>query len=125
MKTTPDTRPLAERITQGSARTLELQVNHVRLTPRGAPTVQVFDEDRENVAVFVEHAHGELFNEAFTVCHETRRTPRQLVDERTELIAALRENMKTVKIYSEDAAPGSIRALQIQQASELLTRLQS
>jgi hypothetical protein len=36
-------------------------------------------------------ANAELIAEAFNVCHETGRTPRQLADERAELIVALKE----------------------------------
>jgi len=75
-----DSRPLAERITQGTP--LETQINHLRLSPQGTPTVQIFDAGKQNIAAFVNEADGQLFTEAFNVTHETGRTPRQLAEER-------------------------------------------
>ena len=122
MKTTPDTRPLAERITQGPVASRDKTSQPVHIHNAGNPARAIANVYGNSETI---DANAELVIETFNVTHETKRTPRQLADERAELIATLRENMKTVKLYSGDAEPGSIRALQIQQADELLTRLQS
>lgn len=99
MKTTTDTRPLAERITQSR---LETQVNHARLTPQGTPTVQVFDDTRCNVAVFVNESDSEIFTDAMNTAHRTRRTPSELAVERDELLKRVEELEKSLEMLADD-----------------------
>ena len=97
-----DSRPLAERITQS---TLETQINHLRLSPQGTPTVQIYDAGKQNVAAFVYEADGQLFTEASNVTHETGRTPRQLAEDVAELRAALTTATEALAFVRTDVSP--------------------
>ena len=108
MKTTPDTRPLAERITQGP---FEIHPNSatVTRTHSGYDVITVYlgsDDERK--------ANAELIAEAFNTCHETKRTPRQLADERAELIAALRRISEQMRCPDEmaDCARNTLTRIQ-------------
>lgn len=88
MSTNPDTRPLAERITQGPVTfrdcgRLNKDYRAVIQTANGA-----FDILGPPCMQEVKH-NAELIAEAFNTTHETGRTPHQLADEREELIGAL------------------------------------
>lgn len=87
MKTTPDTRPLAERITPGKAQFLSSN-------DFADPAAVLIEGETIAEAKPIGHRHemnanAELIAEVFNVTHETGRTPRQLADERAELIASL------------------------------------
>jgi hypothetical protein len=91
---TPTTRPLAERITQGTA---VFDIEAVHASKPGCFLITDGTQDPLNgiavACIHKEHgeriANAELIAEAFNVTHETGRTPRQLADERAELITAL------------------------------------
>lgn len=131
-------RPLAERITQGP------------ITRDGA--VLLIKHSRTGMLFFKAYVgtpeNAELITEAFTVCQETGKTPRQLADEvsdlreqvkehdacadawcakakalnqeRAELIAAL---SRAVLAYRDDSCSARVGE-RIIQAEELLARLQ-
>ena len=129
--TTTDTRPLAERITQGltylwpttwAGGSDSHQID-------GKNTVWIESEDHGEIARLRTdsgkvtdnvYANAELIAEAFNVTHETGRTPRQLADERAELIAAL-DNLLASQID-----PMGIKAANCcKDAAKLLTLLNS
>ena len=67
-------------------RHLEIQTNHKHLTPEGLPSHHVYDENKKNVAAFVDHADALIFVTAATAKpkaktnHQLRETLSQLKD---------------------------------------------
>lgn len=95
MKTTPDTRPLVERITKGIFRAEGGKVLYGPVIPDPRPMGGTITGCVAIVqgSALRNHADNTAFIvEAFNVAHETGKTPRQLADERAELIAALRKS---------------------------------
>ena len=88
-KPTETTKPLSERITQGTAK-IEAMGN---LWGGG---LKIADMDPQQADCYRKALIAEreanifLMQESFNVTHETGRTPRQLADERAELIALLK-----------------------------------
>ena len=109
MKTTPDTRPLVGRITQGP-----YKVSHSKLyftTEEGAWIAGLRDGF---LPIEEKDANTELITETFNVTRETGRTPRQLADERAELIAALRRISEQMRCPDEmaDCARNTLTRIQ-------------
>jgi hypothetical protein len=85
----PTTRPLAERITQGPNFITQKADGIIRIHSRGGSPLAVIADKPEDCEVA--QANAILVAETFNVTHETGRTPRQLADERAELIAVLQD----------------------------------
>jgi hypothetical protein len=121
---TPTTRPLAERITQGPALIAQEIALEGVWVEGGSP------DEPDEICHCVEssisrdeaNANAKLIAEAFNVTHETGRTPRQLADERAELIAAL---LGMLDAYAPHRDASKLDAMQsdVRRAVELLTRL--
>jgi len=106
------TKPLSQRITQGPV-TSEGGTLYIKQSPSGMLTYKAYVGTSDN---------AELIAEAFNVTHETGRTPRQLADERAELIAKLRD-MFNISTHPKSTKE-EIRMI-AREAAQLLTRLQS
>jgi len=99
MKTTTETdsRPLAERVTQGAVTCTFLQRAYGDTKQESAQIhVAEGDGDIARVVSFAgfaltaeDRANAELIAEAFNITHETGRTPRQLAEDVKELRAAM------------------------------------
>lgn len=108
---TTDTRPLAERITQGPMHVYKHE--HWWPTVRTIADKNILDADcsmskgewHENMPEAM--ANAELVTEAFNVTHETKRTPHQLADERAELIAALTRSQELLQHCYDHGKTGS------------------
>lgn len=91
---TDTTRQLAQRITQGKLRPSVLKHCGFEIACEHEPAGLRGDDP--------EKANSELIAEAFLVTLETGKTPRQLADERVELIAALTEMLKRCDMFPND-----------------------
>lgn len=120
MKTTTDTRPLVERITQ-------------ELEPRESTndTPAHLDRGIKYSPAWVEcawdgnaeaEANVELIYDAFETAHRTRRTPSELASERQELLDMLREVNDGFWLHPKDEAPGKANACRSKMVA-LLDRL--
>lgn len=128
MKTENTTRPLAERITQGPAEIFDTySATFSNETPGRVEDVwEIQCREAGNTPCYATNEDDAFFVvEAFNVTHETGRTPRQLADERAELIAALRAILNAPgEGYTTMSDPDSFET-QCHKATELLTRLNS
>ena len=100
---TPTTRPLAERITQGPVRVNQNpSFAHIAVDGDGvlAKIRGTFTGRNEDIA------HAEILVEAINVTHETGRTPRQLAEERAELIRELSALVETFHREAPACSPG-------------------
>lgn len=67
-------------------------------------------------------ANAKLMAEAGTVHHETGLTPRQLAEQRTELLIALRAVVSLLEVTDEASAPGSDSYTAVKLANGVLAR---
>lgn len=88
MKTNTEetTRPLAERITQVA---LSRTYSSATIDEDAMPYREICSLTDSEFQSEQTEAHFELILEAFMVCQETGKTPRQLADERAELLKTL------------------------------------